>query len=63
MLPEWILKHPNLDLWAPYSLVFQQEGKNREGANAGFDNEPTSLDAYYKLYPNKKYNPNNTSAK
>ena len=62
MLPEWILKHPNLDLWAPYSLVFQQEGKNREGKNAGFDNEPTSLDSYYKLYPNKKYNPNNTSA-
>ena len=62
MLPEWILKHPNLDLWAPYSLVFQQEGKNREGVNAGFDNEPTSLDSYYNLYPNKKYNPNNTSA-
>jgi hypothetical protein len=62
MLPEWLLKHPNLDLWAPYSLVFQQEGKSRDGANAGFENEPTSLDAYYKLYPNKKYNPNNTSA-
>ncbi len=62
MLPEWLLKHPNLDLWAPYSLVFQQEGKNRDGVNAGFENEPTSLDSYYKLYPNKKYNPNNTSA-
>lgn len=63
MLPEWILKHPNLDLWAPYSLVFQQEGKNRDGVSAGFENEPTSLDSYYNLYPNKKYNPNNTSAK
>lgn len=62
MLPEWLLKHPNLDLWAPYSLVFQQEGKSRDGVNAGFENEPTSLDSYYKLYPNKKYNPNNTSA-
>ena len=62
MLPEWLLKHPKLDLWAPYSLVFQQEGKSRDGVNAGFENEPTSLDAYYKLYPNKKYNPNNTSA-
>lgn len=62
MLPEWLLKHPNLDLWAPYSLVFQQEGKNRDGVNAGFENEPTSLDSYYKLYPNKKYNPNKTSA-
>ena len=62
MRPEWLLKHPNLDLWAPYSLVFQQEGKSRDGVNAGFENEPTSLDSYYKLYPNKKYNPNNTSA-
>ena len=62
MLPEWLLKHPNLDLWAPYSLVFQHEGKSRDGVNAGFENEPTSLDSYYKLYPNKKYNPNNTSA-
>ena len=62
MLPEWLLKHPNLDLWAPYSLVFQQEGKSRDGVNAGFENEPTSLDSYYKLYQNKKYNPNNTSA-
>ena len=61
-LPEWILKHPKLDIWAPYSLVFSQEGKTRDGKNAGFDNEPTSLDSYYKLYPNKKYNPNNTSA-
>ena len=60
-LPDWILYHPNLDMWAPYSLVFSQEGKTREGKNAGFVNEPTSLDAYYKLYPNKKYNPNNTN--
>ena len=63
VLPEWILKHPNLDLWAPYSLVFQQEGKNRDGVNAGFENEPTRLDSYYELSPNKKYNPNNTSTK
>ena len=62
VLPEWILKHPKLDIWAPYSLVFSQEGKTRDGKNAGFVNEPTSLDSYYKLYPNKKYNPNNTSA-
>lgn len=62
VLPEWILKHPKLDIWAPYSLVFSQEGKTRDGKNAGFVNEPTSLDSYYKLYPNKKYNPNKTSA-
>jgi hypothetical protein len=61
-LPEWILKHPKLDIWAPYSLVFSQEGKDRDGKNAGFVNEPTSLDSYYQLYPNKKYNPSNFSA-
>ena len=61
-LPEWILKHPKLDIWAPYSLVFSQEGKTRDGRNAGFSNEPTSLDEYYRLYPNKKYNPSNMSA-
>lgn len=57
-LPDWILYHPNLDMWVPYSLVFAQEGKNREGKNAGFDNEPASLDYYYDIYYNKKYNPN-----
>jgi hypothetical protein len=61
-LPEWLLKHPKLDIWAPYSLVFSQEGKTRDGRNAGFSNEPTSLDEYYRLYPNKKYNPSNTNA-
>ena len=57
-LPDWILYHPNLDMWTPYSLVFSQEGKTREGKNAGFDNEPASLDYYYDIYYNKKYNPN-----
>ena len=61
-LPEWILKHPKLDIWAPYSLVFSQEGKTRDGRNAGFTNEPTSLDEYYQLYQNKKYNPSKVSA-
>lgn len=57
-IPDWILYHPNLDLWTPYSLVFSQEGKTKEGKNAGFENEPTSLDYYYEIYANKKYNPN-----
>lgn len=57
-IPDWILYHPNLDLWVPYSLVFSQEGKTKEGKNAGFANEPTSLDYYYEIYANKKYNPN-----
>ena len=45
-------------MWMPYSLIFTQEGKTREGKNAGFINEPTSLDYYYEVYVNKKYNPN-----
>lgn len=59
-IPDWLLYHPKLDLWVPYSLIFAQEGKTRDGRNAGFANEPTSLDYYYELYPNKKYNPNKT---
>ena len=57
-VPDWILYHPNLDLWVPYSLIFSQEGKSRDGKNAGFGNEPASLDYYYDIYYNKKYNPN-----
>ena len=57
-VPDWILYHPNLDLWVPYSLIFSQEGKSKEGKNAGFTNEPPSLDYYYDIYYNKKYNPN-----
>lgn len=57
-LPDWLLYHPNLDLWFPYSLIFSQEGKTKEGKNAGFTNEPVSLDYYYNIYPNKKFNPN-----
>lgn len=59
-LPEWLLKHPKLDIWAPFSLVFSQEGKSKDGRNAGFVNEPTSLDDYYAIYRNKKYNPAKT---
>lgn len=58
-LPDWLLYHPKLDLWYPYSLIFNQEGKNEEGVNAGFSNEPVNLDYYYEHYTNKKYNPNN----
>lgn len=57
-LPDWLLYHPKLDLWAPSLLIFTQEGKTRDGKNAGFANEPTSLDYYYEHYVNKKFNPN-----
>ena len=59
-LPQWLLMHPKLDSWAPYSLVFQQEGKDKNGKSAGFYNEPVSLDYYYEIYQNKKYNPSKT---
>lgn len=60
-LPEWLLYHPKLDLWYPFSLVFSQEGKTRDGETTGFSNEPASLDYYYRHYTKKKYNPNNSS--
>ena len=59
-LPQWLLMHPKLDVWAPYSLVFQQDGKDKSGKSAGFYNEPVSLDYYYEVYQNKKYNPSKT---
>lgn len=44
VLPEWILKHPNLYKWEPYIFVFSQEGKDSNGNKAGFINEPDSVD-------------------
>ena len=60
-LPEWLLYHPKMDLWIPFSLVFEQEGKDKSGKAAGFTNRPANFDYYYKAYPNKKYNPNNVN--
>lgn len=53
-LPDWLLYHPALDWWTPYSLVFPQEGRDAAGTQAGFDNEPVNLKYYYKHYVNKK---------
>ena len=56
-LPDWLLYHPNLDWWVPFTFVFNQEGKDETGRNAGFDNEPpTTMEYYYNFYP-KKQNP------
>ena len=53
--PIWLLMHPALDWWIPFSLVFPQEGRDAQGIKAGFTNEPPSLASYYKnWYPNKK---------
>jgi hypothetical protein len=53
-LPDWVLYHPALDIWLPYSFVFTQEGRAKNGKQAGFDNEPPSLSYYYNLYTKKK---------
>lgn len=58
-IPDWLLYHPKLDLWYPYSLVFLQEGVASDGTRAGFDNEPANLDYYYEHYVNKLWNPAN----
>ena len=58
-VPDWLLYHPKLDLWYPFSLVFFQEGTDSDGNKAGFENEPANLDYYYEHYVNKKWNPAN----
>ena len=53
-LPDWLLYHPALDLWAPQVLVFPQEGITKGGKLAVFDNEPSNMDYYYKEYTTKR---------
>ncbi|MFR9524119.1 MAG: BACON domain-containing carbohydrate-binding protein [Rikenellaceae bacterium] len=49
-IPDWILYHPQLSLWDPETLIFTQDGLDREGDVAGFDNSPVSYDYYYNVY-------------
>jgi hypothetical protein len=53
-IPDWLMYHPALDWWIPYSLVFNQEGKTQKGGMAGFDNVPPSLNYYYDIYTEKE---------
>ncbi|PTN10417.1 BACON domain-containing protein [Mangrovibacterium marinum] len=54
-LPDWLLYHPRLTLFDPYTLVFTQEnGYDRQGQVPGFTNEPDDLDYYYEFYPAAK---------
>ena len=57
LLPDWLLYHPKLDWWAPFSLVFTQEGRDTDNNKAGFENEPANLDYYYEHYVNKELSP------
>ncbi len=51
LVPEWLMYHPNLLWFDPYILVFNQEGKDRNGKTSGFDNVPRNFDYYYGMYP------------
>lgn len=59
-LPDWLLYHPALDLWIPYTFIFSQEGTDPNGTRAMFSNEPVSLEnygerkSYYAIHPYKK---------
>ena len=53
-LPDWVLYHPSLDWWDPYTLFFTQEGKDEKGNLAGFANTPANLNYYYEAYPKKE---------
>lgn len=53
-VPDWILYHPSLDWWDPFTLLFNQEGKDEIGNLAGFSELPNNLNYYYQVYTKKK---------
>lgn len=55
-LPDWLLYHPHFLDWAPDLLIFnqQEKGLNSAGESVRFDNEPTSFDYYYEVFPGAK---------
>lgn len=64
-LPKWILYHPYLTYWNPFSMIFTQETDaiNTDKEKAGFEAEPTNLsnytnlgysESYYDVYPGRK---------
>lgn len=55
MAPDWLLFHPALDWWLPFTFIFNYEGKDAYGRMSKFDNEPaTTMDYYYKFYSEKR---------
>lgn len=54
-LPDWLLYHPRLALFDPFTLVFTQEnGYDPDGKVPAFTNVPASLDYFYTFYPAAK---------
>lgn len=52
-LPNWLLYHPNLLMWAPDILIFnqQEQGRNSLGDIVRFDNVPANFEYYYEAFP------------
>ncbi len=52
-IPDWILHHPKLGYWDPWTLLFRQEYgmKNSKGEDVGFNNAPKNWDYYWEMYP------------
>ncbi len=52
-LPDWLLYHPNLLMWVPDLLIFnqQEQGRNSNGEIVRFDNAPSSFEYYYSVFP------------
>lgn len=40
---KWLLYHPHIKEWFPYTYIFNQEGKTSEGKLAGFEGVPETL--------------------
>lgn len=53
-MPDWLLYHPNLRCWDPYTLVFNQYERARDsrGHNTGFTNEPATVEQVCHLWDN-----------
>lgn len=51
-MPDWLLYHPNLRCWDPYTLVFNQYERARDssGQATGFTNEPSSVEQVCHLW-------------
>lgn len=51
-MPDWLLYHPNLRCWDPYTLVFNQYERSRDsrGQNTGFTNEPSTVEQPCRIW-------------
>lgn len=51
-IPDWIMYHPQLFKWNPFTLFFTQDnGYDPNGEVPGFYNEPANMEYYYGVYP------------